>query len=300
MGNSIFAMTPPSNGNPDALIGVAEPTIKRIEVDGAEIHTEVRGAGEPVLLIGAADEDAEVYRGIAERLAQAHSVVTYDRRGTGRSDRVDWPSDSSRHADDAAAIIRILDLRDVVVLGASAGGIVALRLALRHPKSPKAVLVYEPGIFGMAEGGEELRLRVEAAVEGHLLSHPDDWQGATDALGREAASSMDDMTSLFTPPSGKEWFTRRTAMNAESLIRGDLPLTEERFDTDAVANCPVALRFSHGTVSLPIFGAIAENLAALRSERPDAIEGLSHGIFYHPGQVAEYIGAWTGHPRDPS
>jgi pimeloyl-ACP methyl ester carboxylesterase len=282
-----------SGVNPDALFGAAEPTVHWIEVHGARIYTEVRGSGATVLLIGAADEDAEVYRGIAERLAESHTVVTYDRRGTGRSDRADWPSDSVRHADDAAALIASLNLGDVVVLGASAGGIVALRLALLNPSLLKAVLSYEPGIFGMAEGGEVLRRRVEHAVDHHLKSHPGDWQGATDALGREAGRSVDDLTSLFTPPPGKEWFVGRTDANAESLIRGDLPLTRETFDPDAIGDCPVTLRFSHGTASLPIFRIVAGGLAALRDENPDVLEGASHSIFYHPDQAADYITAWT-------
>jgi pimeloyl-ACP methyl ester carboxylesterase len=279
--------------NPDALVGAAEPTMKRLEIEGARIYTEIRGSGDPVLLIGAADEDAEMYRGIAERLAVFHTVVTYDRRGTGRSDRANWPSDSARHADDAAALITSLNLSDVVVLGASAGGIVALRLALLHPKPLKAVLSFEPGIFGVAGGGKELRRRVEGAVNDHLKSNPGDWQGATDALGREAVSSVDDLTSLFTPPPGKEWFVRQAATNAESLIRGDLQLTKESFDPNSVADCPVTLRFSYGTASLPIFAAVAKSLAALRDESPDVLEGASHSIFYHPNQATEYISAWT-------
>lgn len=282
-----------SETNPDALVGASQPTVERFEIEGARIYIEVRGSGDPVLLIGAADEDAEIFRGIAERLAVSNTVITYDRRGTGRSGRANWPSNSARHADDAAALIASLHLSDVVVLGASAGGIVALRLALLHPKPLKAVLSFEPGIFGVAEGGEEFRRRVEAAVNNHLKSKPGDWLGATDALGREAVSSVDDSTSLFTPPPGKEWFVRRAAANAESLIRGDVPLTKESFDPDSVADCPVTLRFSYGTASLPIFGAISRSLAAHRDERPDVLEGVSHSIVYHPDQATEYISAWT-------
>jgi pimeloyl-ACP methyl ester carboxylesterase len=286
-------MAGPIQLNPDALPGAAEPTVHRIEVDEAEIYAEVRGSGRPVLLIGAADEDAEVYRGIADRLASTHTVVSYDRRGTGRSSRHNWPSDSSRHADDAAALVRNLDLEDVVVLGASAGGIVALRMALRHPDLLKAVLSFEPGLFEMADGGEALRRTVESAVDTHLRTHPDDWSGATEALGREAATSMD-IDSLFTPPPGKDWFARRTATNAESLIRGDLPLTRETFDRNAVTHCSVPVRFSHGTASLPIFGAISNTLANLRGEVPDVLDGVSHNIFYHPDQATEYISAISG------
>jgi pimeloyl-ACP methyl ester carboxylesterase len=177
--------------------------------------------------VGAADEDAEIYRGIAERLADSSTVVTYDRRGTRRSGSRGWPSDSARHADDAAALISKLGLDHVTVFGASAGGIVALSLALRHPERLKTALCYEPGIFSATEEGEALRVRVESAVQELLRSHPRDWSGASVELGRAAASSIPETTSLFSTPLDKEWFALRTGANAESLIRGDVPLTRE-------------------------------------------------------------------------
>ena len=279
--------------NPDALASAAEPKARHVDVGGASLYLEIRGSGVPVLIVGAADEDAEIYRGIAERLADTCTVVTYDRRGTGRSGNSDWPSDSVRHADDAAALIESMNLTGVTVLGASAGGIVALRLALRRPELLKTVLCFEPGVFHAAEGGEAFRAEVADTVENHLLEHPDDWIGATEALGRAAVRSISDQTSLFTPPPGREWFFRHAASQAEPLIRGDMPLTGEDFDSDDVANCPTNLRFSYGTASLPIFRTIAETLAGRRNEAPDVLDGVSHGIFLHPDQATRYIASWT-------
>lgn len=280
------------DANPDALEGIPQPVTALVGIEGANLYTEVRGSGESVLIVGAADEDAEIYRGIAERLAMACKVVTYDRRGTGRSDDEGWPSDSARHADDAAALIEGLNLGRVTVVGASAGGVVALRLALRHPRLLRTVLCFEPGVFHAVEGGNALRLAAELALEDHLRAHPGDWVGATQALGEAAVNSVDDMASLFTPPPGREWFARRTASHAESLIRGDLRLTGERFDPQEVASCPTNLRFSYGTASLPIFRDIAGRLAAHRNDDPDALDGVSHGIFYHPDTAAQYIAGW--------
>jgi pimeloyl-ACP methyl ester carboxylesterase len=282
-----------SGVNPDVLAGAAEPVVRYVDVGQGDLYTEVRGSGEPVLIVGAADEDAEIYRGIAERLAGSNTVVTYDRRGTGRSDKSGWPSDSVRHADDAAALIESLDFSGVTVLGASAGGVVALRLALRRPELLKTVLCFEPGIFHIAEGGESLRSEVVRAVENHLRDHPEDWVGATDSLGRAAVSSISDRTSLFTPPPGREWFFRHAAAHAESLIRGDMALTGEHFDYDEVADCPINLRFSYGTSSLPIFRSIAKALAELRNEQPDMLDGVSHGLFLHPEEATQYIASWT-------
>ena len=281
------------DANPDMLGHAAEPAVGYVEVGEVELYYEVRGSGTPILVIGAADEDAEIYRGIAERLADSSTVVTYDRRGTGRSGSIGWPSDSGRHAEDAAALITSLGLDDVTVFGASAGGIVALSLALRHPTGLKTVLCYEPGVFSATEEAEALRARVESAVQEHLRSHPEDWSGATEELGRAAASSLPDTTNMFSAPPDKEWFARRTNDNAESLIRGDVPLTRERFDPDAVAKSPVNLRFAYGTASHPIFEQIASHLAVIRGEKADAIDGLGHLAFYQPNAVTTYIRNWT-------
>ena len=77
------------------------------------------------------------------------------------------------------------------------------------------------------------------------------------------------------------------------MIRGDMSLTGESFSPDDVAKCPIALRFSYGTASLPIFEGIARTLAAYRNEEPDALDGLSHGLFPHPDEAARYITSWT-------
>lgn len=286
-------MTARFDVNPDSLAGAAAPAAGYIQVGQVELYHEIRGSGDPILLVGAADEDAEVYRGIAERLAVRSTVVTYDRRGTGRSGASGWPSDSGRHAADAVALVTSLGLDNVTVFGASAGGIVALSLALRHPERLKTVLCYEPGVFSATKDAEALRVRVGSVVQEHLRSHPDDWSGATKEIGRVAASSLPETTNLFSVPPEKEWFAERTDAHAESLIRGDLPLTQERFDPEAVANCPVDLRFSYGTASLPLFEEITSRLAAYRGEKPDAIEGLGHLAFYQPDLMASYTDTWV-------
>lgn len=278
-----------SDRNPDALFAGREPVRRQVSVEDTVLHVEEQGSGAAVLLIGAADEDAEFYRGIADRLTSDCRVVTYDRRGTRRSGREGWPSDSARHADDAAGLMTNLGLEDVTVLGASAGGVVALSLALRHADLVRNVLCFEPGAFQMTDEGRKLVDRGTAAVEEHLDSHPGDWIGAVDALGRAATGSLADSSSLFTPRTGREWFTLRAHENAEAFVRGDLPITQEQFDLNALADCRTNLRFAYGGASLPVFHGIADVLAACRSQIPDCLEGVGHGVYYHPETTASYI-----------
>jgi len=94
---------------------------------------------------------------------------------------------------------------------------------------------------------------------------------------------------LFTPPAGQEWYAERADANAESLFRGDMSLTGESVDDEAVRTCPVNLRFAYGTASIPIFQMIATHLAATRGNTPDSLRGIGHSLFYHPEATATYI-----------
>ena len=294
--------------NPNALPDAEPPRIGRYPVNGTILYAEVRGSGPAVLLIHAGGEDAEQWRPVAERLT-GFTVVTYDRRGTLRSGRDAWPGGgSAQHADDAAGLLGALGVDDVLVFGASSGGIPALQLALRHPELIRRALVYEPGYFRQVPGGEEFQRPVNAAMAEHLAAHPDDWVGAwvgawtafqraAQRAMKEAAGPPPDGGSrgFFTPPPGKEWYAEREDANAEALVVDDVPiLTRELVDEEELATAPVDIRFSFGTASLPIFRQIATHLASVRNASPDAIEGAGHLMVYLPDAAAAYIRTQSG------
>lgn len=276
--------------NPDALPGAPAPRAGIHRVNGTGLYAEVRGSGPPVLIIGTGDEDAEMYRPIAERL-DGCTVVTYDRRGTGRSGREDWPGGgSTAHADDAAALLRALGLAGACVFGASAAGIVALQLALRHPGPVGRALIYEPGYLRMVDGAARLQAEAYRLVDDHLAGHPGDWTGARAVLGRAiAAGTEPGAGDFFEPPPGRRWYEERAAADAEALIRDDLPATTERVDEAALASAPVDIRFAHGSATLPMFVEITTRLAAVRGTVPDVIDSAGHMAFYHPERIASYI-----------
>lgn len=97
-------------------------TIRNGSVD---LHVEDTGGdGRPVVLIHGWPLSGASWAATVPVLAGAgHRVVTYDRRGFGRSDK---PADSSYEYDtfagDLDAVLRELDLRDVSLVGFSMGG----------------------------------------------------------------------------------------------------------------------------------------------------------------------------------
>ncbi|ELP66813.1 alpha/beta fold hydrolase [Streptomyces turgidiscabies] len=117
----------------------------RLTVDGAELYHEVRGAGPALLMISGAGGDAGYYSGIAEGLADAFTVITYDRRGNSRSTGDGGaPMSLSRQAADAHALVAELADGRALVFGNSGGAIIGLTLAARHPECLVGLIAHEP------------------------------------------------------------------------------------------------------------------------------------------------------------
>ena len=74
-------------------------------------------------------------------LQQGYRVIAHDRRGHGRSDQPDTGNDMDTYADDLAAVIEALDLRNVVLVGHSTGGGEIAHYVGRHGTSRVAKMV---------------------------------------------------------------------------------------------------------------------------------------------------------------
>ncbi|WP_343242796.1 alpha/beta hydrolase [Streptomyces sp. SID12501] len=117
----------------------------RLTVDGAELYYEVRGAGPALLMISGAGGDASYYSGIAEGLADAFTVITYDRRGNSRSTGGGGALMAlSRQAADAHVLVAGLAGGRALVFGNSGGAIIGLTLAVRHPECLVGLIAHEP------------------------------------------------------------------------------------------------------------------------------------------------------------
>src|SRR5205823_12111170 len=77
------------------------------------------------------------------QLASSYRVIALDQRGHGRGMRSTEPFSLEDCADDAAALLDQLGVRDVIAVGYSMGGPVALLLARRHPGRVKALALQD-------------------------------------------------------------------------------------------------------------------------------------------------------------
>jgi non-heme chloroperoxidase len=87
-----------------------------------DIHYEDHGAGHPIVLIHGYPLAGNSWeRQERALLATGYRVITYDRRGFGRSSQPTIGYDYDTFAGDLRALIEHLDLRDVVLVGFSMG-----------------------------------------------------------------------------------------------------------------------------------------------------------------------------------
>jgi non-heme chloroperoxidase len=87
-----------------------------------EIHYEDHGRGQPIVLIHGYPLNGNSWeRQERDLLAKGYRVVTYDRRGFGRSSQPTVGYDYDTFAGDLKALIEHLDLSDVVLVGFSMG-----------------------------------------------------------------------------------------------------------------------------------------------------------------------------------
>jgi pimeloyl-ACP methyl ester carboxylesterase len=131
------------------------PTSGLIDIGTTTLYHEVRGTGPTVLLITGGDGDAGFWAHISPALADQLTVVTYDRRGLSRSVRPDGRAATGvdEHADDAAALLRTLDLAPAIVVGHSGGASIACGLVARHPELVRHAVLYEPPLLAVVPNG---------------------------------------------------------------------------------------------------------------------------------------------------
>jgi non-heme chloroperoxidase len=104
--------------------------------DGIEIFYKAGGRGQPIVFshgwpLSADDWDAQ----LMFFLERGFRVVAHDRRGHGRSTQTDGGHDMDHYADDLAAVVETLDLKDAIHVGHSTGGGEVVRYIARHGES---------------------------------------------------------------------------------------------------------------------------------------------------------------------
>jgi pimeloyl-ACP methyl ester carboxylesterase len=129
----VLAATTAAAGLPGPALGQVR-TAKVRARDGTELFVkDTGGNGRAVVMTHAWPLNADVWDYQAAQLSKAgYRVVTYDRRGFGRSGQPAGGYDFDGFADDLAAVIEQTGVRDAMLVGYSMGGGEVVRYFSRH------------------------------------------------------------------------------------------------------------------------------------------------------------------------
>lgn len=252
-------------------------------VDGLAVtRTERPSAGVTAILVhGAMDRSASFSR-VARRLDDVE-VLTYDRRGYAGSPWAGSPIGLDGHAADLLAVVATARAPEVVLVGHSYGGLVALRaaeLAAQDGSATglRAVASFEAPMAWRAEHGRSAGL--EALELGRR-------EGAGEAAEHFFRAMVGD------PVWARLSETERAARRAEgAALLDDLASARHASAAADPARHRSGVHSASGSLSRPRLRWAAAELARQFGTPLTEIAGAGHGAHLtHPGQFAAWVGA---------
>jgi pimeloyl-ACP methyl ester carboxylesterase len=270
--------------------------MERAAVGGVELEYELKGSGEPVLLIPPGPVAAAFLPLLSEQaLADRYQLIRYHRRGQAGSTPAAPPVSFADHASDAASLLDHLGVRRAHVAGHSTGAAIALQLALDHPEVVATLALLEPPLFAVPSAGAFLE-KAGPSLQAY---------GAGD---KKAA-----MVSFLTVVSGLDWETCQAVLDervpggadraleeADFFFGIDLPaINEWAFGPEQAASISQPVLSVLGTESERLF---AEGADLLRSWFPQmdelTLQGAGHLLHMErPASAADGLAEFFGrHP----
>ena len=254
--------------------------------EGCDLAGERWPGGAPLLVLlheGVADRRG--WHQVAERLAPRVTVVAYDRRGYGESPLSTAPF---THADDLLAVLDSEQAGPAWLVGASAGGGLALDTVLLAPDRVAGLVLIGTAVSGAPE--PELDPDTQRF---------DAWLEAAIATGDQAEiNRLETWLWLDGPaqPEGRVGGEARTLaldMNA-IILRGEGPEDEGGSDVDAwhrLGEIKIPVTVACGGFDVPFIVSRSRELAGLLpGGRYRELPGRAHQPYLEdPGQVADLL-----------
>jgi pimeloyl-ACP methyl ester carboxylesterase len=234
----------------------AQPADAMINVGTHRLEMHREGTGEPTIVIDAGITDGiDKLRPLSARLAQATTVVTYNRAGYGRSEPGPFPRDAAREADELRALLHEASVPEPYVLvGHSLGAFNVLIFANLYGEHVAGIVLLDPPPLSFALGREYKEL---GAMARQMTAQ---WEAAADSAAKSADPAERAHSAFFRAIASehREMFGPSAKLVEGIATLGDIPL----------------LVMAAGKAN-PAFGPIAEEYQKYWIEQSRALGGKS-------------------------
>jgi pimeloyl-ACP methyl ester carboxylesterase len=178
--------------------------------NGITLHYDVVGAGPAVCLINGYRLSAAAWpEAFISQLAARLTVITFDNRGTGRSDKPPTGYEFANLAKDVVELLDNLRSPQVHVFGYSMGGAIAQEVAIRHPDRVDRLILFgtfcggvwaEPASYSVFKRflASENQTPEEAARQAWPVTYSPDYLAANaDAVERQMRRELEHPTPSY-------------------------------------------------------------------------------------------------------
>lgn len=106
---------------------------------GTKIYYEIRGEGEPLVLLMGFGADGSVWEKHVSEYEKHFKCIVLDNRGVGKSDQPEGPYSTKMMAEDTVAVMQHAGVDKARVAGISMGGAITQELALNFPEKVESI-----------------------------------------------------------------------------------------------------------------------------------------------------------------
>ena len=189
--------------------------------DGVQLAYSMIGQGPPLMKTGnwmthlEFDLESPIWRPLYRELAADHTLIRYDARGNGLSDRTVEEISFDAFVSDLEAVVDAAGLTRFALLGISQGCAVSIAYAVRHPERVSRLILYGGYALGWSKRARSAAQKEED--EAVLTLMRVGW-------GKENPAFRQVFTSQFVPGATKEqadWFNelQRITVSGDTAAR---------------------------------------------------------------------------------
>jgi non-heme chloroperoxidase len=252
-----------------------------------EIYYEDHGSGQPVVLVHGYPLDSSSWEKQSAVLLDAGKrVITYDRRGFGKSDKPTTGHDYDTYAADLSALVSALDLQDAVLVGFSMGTGEVARYLSRYGshRVAKAVFIGALQPFMLKTEDNPSGGMSQTDVDGMLDTISADRYAFFTGFLQNFYKTDENLGTRISEEALRNSWQLATSMSPYTSVWAVATwFTDWRADIDQI-DVPTLIMHGTGDVNVPIDITSRVLAKMLPSATYIEIEGAPHGMLWTHGE----------------